>query len=70
MTRHDFTELFEMRIRGVLAAAFSHSNVEPTERQWAMLRGDVAISMRDIGEIGYLTGHDLQVALFDRGTDQ
>ena len=66
MTKDDAVELFEIRMRGALAAAFSHAGLAPTDAQWKMLRGQVEITMRDTGEIAFSTVTDFSLSFYDR----
>ena len=70
MTKDEFAELFSLRVRGVLAAAFSHSDTTPTDEQWKMLRGECEITERDIGEIGWLTDCEMQFQAIDRSPQE
>ena len=56
MTKDEFTELFAMQVRGSVATAFVHSRAEICDEHWQMLRGEKEFTMRDLGEIGHLTG--------------
>jgi hypothetical protein len=58
-----FVELFGFQVRGTVATAFVYSGVEPTDKQWKMLRGEAEFTMRDIGEIGYDTGYKMHMQL-------
>ena len=55
LDRQSFAELFEIACRGTLASAFYHTQTEPDEIQWEMLKGDREITMRDMGEISFAT---------------
>jgi hypothetical protein len=70
MSKDDAVELFELRCRGALAAAFSHANIQPTEEQWQMLRGDKEITMRDMGEISFMTCLNFQLSFVERARDE
>lgn len=54
-------ELFELRVRGLLALAFSRRGVEPNGDQWDMLRDEKEITLRDVGEITYLLDFDIEM---------
>ncbi len=58
-----FCELFEIRVRGVLAAAFAMSGKTPSATDWDLLNGISEISLRDIGEISHRTGFKIELAL-------
>lgn len=58
-----FSSLFELRVRGMLARAFSVRGTEPTERQWEMLNGTRTITMHDLGEIGYYLDFEFELAM-------
>ena len=55
LSQEQAAELFTIRIRGAMAAAFEHANIIPTYEQWAMLTGTREITMRDLGEISFIT---------------
>lgn len=55
LTRDEYLELFDIRVRGALATAFSHSDTMPGKDHWDMLRGSTEITMRDVAVVGYLT---------------
>lgn len=66
LNKDDYTELFELRIRGILASGFAVSNVLPNAKHWKMLRGETDITMRDIGEINHITNVSLELHLMQR----
>ena len=63
MTKDDFTELFAMQIRGSISTAFIYSKAPISDEHWDMLRGEAEFTMRDMGEIGYITGFNLNLQL-------
>ena len=63
MTQSEFTELWMLSLRGTVATAFSHSQAQISDEHWAMLRGEVEFTMRDIGEIGHITGFNMNLQL-------
>lgn len=63
-------ELLLIRARGVAAEALTLANIYPGE-YWPMLRGETLLTLRALGEIGYLTGFDFSFEfrpIEDRGT--
>lgn len=60
LTVQEYGELFELQVRGRAATAFAYGEVPPGD-YWPLLRGEVEITMRDIGEIGYLTGFNMHL---------
>lgn len=62
MTRDEFSDLFELRVRGAIAAAFAHARLSPGD-YWPMLRGEEEVTMRAIGEIGHVTGCVMELQL-------
>ncbi len=62
-TKEQFTELFALQLRGAVATAFAYSNAPISETHWKMLRGETEFTMRDIGEIGHITGFDMHLQL-------
>lgn len=65
LTKDEFTELFEMQVRGTIATAFVYGQVPPME-YWSMLRGEEELTLRAIGEIGHLTGFNMNMQLSER----
>ena len=66
LTRDDRTELFLAQVRGTIASAFNHSGVSPLPEEWAAIRGEIDLTMRQIGEIGHRTGFNMHINLIDR----
>ena len=62
MTKEEQLELFEVGLRGDIAKCFMMARVSPKEH-WAIIRGDREITVRDIAEIGYLTGFDINIKI-------
>lgn len=65
ISRETMADLFEIQVRGKAAESFLRSGVEPTDEHWKILNGDREITLRDIGEIGYLTGYEMEFRLED-----
>lgn len=65
LTKDEAVVLFEVRTRGVLAAAFSCANISPGD-YWQCINGKREITMRDIGEISHLTGCEIHMQLSPR----
>ena len=63
LTKEEFSELFEVQVRGTIASAFVHGGVSPSDEHWKMMRGEIEPTMRAIGEIGHLTGYNMYVQL-------
>ena len=64
MTSQDMAvELFEIRIRGMLARMFSARQTDPSPEQWEMLRGNREITLRDIGEIAFHLDFSVDLSL-------
>lgn len=55
LTKDEAVELFMIKTRGAVAAAFDYASLPPDKKQWEMLRGEAEITMRDMGEIGFHT---------------
>lgn len=70
LSKEEYTELFEIKVRGVCAAAFLAQDIAPTLEHMSMLRGKREITMRDIGEIGYSTGCNFKLDLYRRETTE
>lgn len=66
MDRDTAAELFEIRCRGILAAAFQYADKSPDDRQWEMLRGEREITMRDMGEISFKTCMFFDLSMIER----
>lgn len=66
LSKDENAELFEMRARGALAMAFHLSDVSPGEEYWPILRGEEEITLRAMGEVGYLTGCNMMIQMVDR----
>ena len=64
--RDDFCELFNLQVRGGLAAAYLFSGKQPSADHWELLRGERIITMRDIGEAGYYTGYTISLNMSKR----
>ena len=62
-TREENTDLFEIMTRGTMASAFAYSNANPEPRHWDMMQGRQEMTMRDIGEVGALTGFNMNLQL-------
>jgi hypothetical protein len=62
LTKDAFSELFEIQVRGAVAAAFVYSQTDPG-KYWPLIRGDQPLTMRDIGDIGHLTGYNPYLVL-------
>lgn len=67
MELNEFSELAEVRFRGLLAGSFSRANMSPGE-YWPYIRGEREITMRVVGEVAHLTGFDFEVQFWDRQT--
>lgn len=65
ITREEYGELFELRVRGSLADAFVYGGMSPSE-YWPLLNGEKEITMRDIGEISAVTGFNMNLQLSRR----
>lgn len=65
LTKEEFTELFEIQVRGTVATAFVYGQIQPGE-YWPMVRGEEELTMRAIGEIGHLTGYNMYLQLSQR----
>lgn len=57
------TQLFELRVRGMLARMFHLTDTTPTDDQLDMLLGKEEITMRDIGEIAHGLGFFVELAV-------
>lgn len=66
LTKKEAVELFEIRCRGALAAAFDHAEKSPTSEQWQMLRGTREITLRDMGEISFATVTAFNLSFHER----
>ena len=64
LSMSDTADLFEIRVRGMLAKMFQIRDVTPTSPQWRMLRGEGEIGIRDLAEMGHELGFDLEVTAF------
>jgi len=63
LDRETFSGLFEVQTRGAIATAFIYGAVEPSQHQWAMMDGTTDPTMRDIADIGYITGFNVNLEL-------
>ena len=63
MNKDAFTELFEIQVRGTIATAFAYVEVEPEMKHWEMMRGNQSPTLRDIAEIGHMTGYNMNIQL-------
>lgn len=66
MDKDTAVELFEIRCLGALAAAFQHAEKTPDENQWAMLRGEREVTMRDMGEISFATCMNFALSVVEK----
>jgi hypothetical protein len=64
VNKNDKVDLFVISTRGLLTEAFARSNVSPGE-YWPVLRGEKEPTMRDIGEIGFVTGLQMKISFED-----
>jgi len=55
LTRNEFSELFEIRMRGVLARAFGERGRQPSDEQWQMMRGERKITIHDLAVVAHET---------------
>lgn len=72
LTKEEYTELFTIQVRGAIATAFIYGNIPP-ENYWPMVNGEQELTMRAVGEIGYLTGYNMHMQLsprLERSSDQ
>ena len=58
-----FGGLFEVQTRGAIATAFIYGAVEPSPKHWEMMDGTTEPTMRDIADIGYITGFNMNLEL-------
>lgn len=70
LTREEFSDLFELTVAGTMAQAFTHAQIVPTKIQWEQLKGIREFTMRDIGEIGFVTGTQLNIHLQAMAQDE
>lgn len=63
LSRAEFVALFEIQTRGTIATAFAYSGVKPNDEHWKLMRGKKQTTMRDLAEIGHLTGHNMHLQL-------
>jgi len=63
LDRDTYTSLFEIQTRGAMATAFIYGAVEPSPKHWAMMDGTTEPTMRDIADIGYITGFNMNLEL-------
>lgn len=59
-------ELFEVRVRGMIARMFDLRNVEPTKGAWLLIRGEKEITVRDIAEIAYALNLHIDISFCER----
>lgn len=65
MTKDECIELFEVRVRGMIATAFAYRGISPGE-YWPMIRGEKEITLRAIGEVDHITGFSTILELSER----
>jgi hypothetical protein len=65
LTREDRTRLFLLQVRGTMATAFVYSDTEPTTDEWMILDGMKEPTLRQMGEIAYRTGYNVNLQLHD-----
>lgn len=65
LSKEQLAELFRIQTIGTTAAAFAFGNVRPTKPQWEMLRGQREFTMRDLGEISFVTGYNMRLTIMD-----
>lgn len=66
MDKDTAVELFEIRCLGALATAFQHAEKTPDANQWAMLRGEKEVTMRDMGEISFSTCMNFSLSMIEK----
>jgi hypothetical protein len=66
----DYSQLFQIQIQGAIATAFVFSGVPIEDNHWDMMTGSAEITMRDLGEIGFLTGVNLTLNLSQNKHDE
>jgi hypothetical protein len=60
---NDYSRLFEVQTQGAIATAFVYSGVSVEGKHWDMMTGVNEITMRDLGEIGFITGMNMSLNL-------
>jgi hypothetical protein len=59
----DYSRLFEIQTQGAIATAFVYSGVAVEDKHWNMMTGAAEVTMRDLGEIGFITGMNMSLNL-------
>ena len=61
ISKDAFTDLIEAQFRGQMARAFLRTGIEPEEQYLRMIRGEAEVTMRALGEVGHITGLELDI---------
>jgi hypothetical protein len=61
-TRDEYAEMYEIRMRGAAAAMFMARRMSPG-KYWPVVKGISELTLRDIGEIGFISGYEVRIEM-------